>query len=449
MATKENVLKLLNDVGAVEKRKSGKGHGCYLLPTGIVYSVPVSAHDHRVWDNSMSRLKQMLGEYLPEEYRPKNKRSQVPERTTKIRKTNHLRKPAFSDLTPIVAPVKTVAQQLIDAGLAEAPIPVAERKRNIRDLYQHRVYQRDEEQQSQMQEQSSDSRGQEQEIIPRNLEPPLRWHDVRPPSRPKTSRLKENRICSVATPEFLEQANRILREQGEHAYQAFMKNPQIKTKLEVTEIPMPPRKSAPVPMMEVVVKPEPQKPMEDMNTLQLNAAKARLLTIDEEIQVAERKAEEYMALAEGLKQGKIELTEFVDYHAKMQEKSSKLSSFLKVEEPVAPPPKVIKIPKMVSSEMILTECADLLDRDGPGVKNNVLWQRMIDNYPGIEGQVDSKEVAKRTTYLRKERRLEAIDYGLYRFSKEEQQRYRPKKAAANGHAPEPAANTPQQSAMTH
>lgn len=452
MATKENVLKLLSDSGSVEKRKSGKGHTCFLLPNGIVYSVPVSAHDHRVWDNSMSRLKQMLGEYLPEQYKPKNKRSNVSPRPTKVKKTNHHKREAFSSLTPIIAPVKTVAQQLIEAGLAEAPVPVEVRRQSIRSSYQHRVYQREEVEEQNL---TTDLHGSESsEPQPLMKEPPLRWHDVKLPARPKTSRLKENRICRVASEEIKAEANRILNDpsltpaQRDQAYREFMRNPQIKTKMEVTEIPMPARRTAPVPMMKVTLPTEPQKPMEDPAQKELNDAQARLATIDQEIADADTQSMEFMKLSDTLKNVKKALEGLVEFHAKRAELYR--SGVLKKEEPVTPAPQQRAVPAIITSKMVAEECADLLDRDGKGVDSKVIWQRFMENYPHIEQAVEKKTISQRLAFLKNDNIIESIDFGIYRFTKQGQERFRPKKQAANGHAADAAtANTPQQSQMTH
>lgn len=443
MADAKHVLDLLKRSGSQFEGYTGTGHPKWRLPDGRHYTLPCNPKDNRAWNNSASVLKKLLAGYLPE-VKKKSKKS-----TAEIKaKTQTQNAPTRDDSVILPADdastveIRSIQQQLVAAGIAKPPKPPAEVMRPFRHRYEEDLpnLETAEEKQEEKAEAGSspldaprnDSEGYGTQGEP---VPPLHWHSIKPSP---LGQKRDNRRCLVATPELLARANEILKTEGEAAYREFMKNPEIKSKLEEKEIPMAPKRIPAPPTVTISVKKEKQEAVAPDPTLAaVEAARHALLTIDSEIKQEYLLAEQHNQKAKALEQRKKDLSDTVDAFRLLKEMTEKHADLVKPMPVEAPETR--EVPMIITSEMVLKECASLLDREKNGATNDLIWCRFTENHEGIENIVDKKTISQRTAFLCDKGLLERVGFGVYRYTEEAQRIYGPKQkakaeAAANGHS---------------
>lgn len=435
MSDAKHVLNLLKRSGSVYEGQTGKQHPKWRLPNGQHYTLPCNPRgNEQAWKNSYSLLKKLLKPYMPE----LNKDTAQEKSTAKTKEPKQKAGPSLSQVRfaqdDKSVEMRTLQSQLVDAGIAK---PAAEVMRPFRHRYSEEKTespQQGEEKQV-LRAEDQGARDDSGDHSNDQCDIPLRWHSIKP--RPLGQK-RDNRRCLVATPEVLARANEIMKTEGEAAYREFMKNPEIKSKLEEKDIPMAAKRTSPPPTVTIPVRHEREEaPKYDPLLAAVEAARHALLTIDSEIQQEYLLSEQHTQKAKALEGRKKDLNDTIDAYRLLKETAEKHADLLK---PAAPAREETRtVPKLITSHMVLTECASLLDRSSHGATNDEIFCRFTENYPGIEDVVDRITISQRTSHLCDKGMLERVAFGLYSYSEEAQKLYGLKKEkSANGHAADSA-----------
>jgi len=354
MADREHVMRVLEQVQAKYVGNTGSQNLAYILPTGTRWVIPNTPSDHRSWANNLASLKREVRDYLPK----KKTRTLFKKHV----RQNHLH-PGSLDITPSDVELKGFARKFMEAGYEAPPAadPIPPKPRHYREY------------------------------------------------------VRQERVCRVATPEFLARANVILKEEGPAAYQEFLAG----NRQELKEKIVPLRKT----MHSVPV----QKPIQQQDSVEQMVIEARksLQTIDKEIQAEEEQFQQavrqHNANAQHLQDKKKTFKDFVDASEMLQDQRAKVASFIKI----APQPEPQPAASISFTGLdIITDCADLLIKAGKGGVTSAEIYKELAGKKGLnfEQAVSYKTVHNSLQYLITRDLLERADRGMYRFTEEGKRR---------------------------